>query len=190
MRSTVGVSEQAVGLSVLSRGRAGAASTTEGHRLGHRQILHCQIHNIWQLPAQWSWWLRSEMTRTCSTPFGLAQSVTSPGVLDRGRLRRILGPVAANEAVVLAPGFMSCCSGLRAGGDGGDPPTGRESQVWARCGAVSPRQRSSIGFTWPRSRCAAISELGRRLGGRGPLGAHKRRGCRLGGGGGHLRHHL
>jgi len=42
MRSTVSVIEQAVGLSVMSRGRAGAASTKEGLRLGLRPV-RCRL---------------------------------------------------------------------------------------------------------------------------------------------------
>ena len=53
----------------------------------------------------------------------------APGVLDRDRLRRILGAVVANEAVVPRTMVHELLLELRAGGDGGDALTGRESQV-------------------------------------------------------------
>ena len=53
----------------------------------------------------------------------------APGVLDRDRLRRILGAVVANEAVVPRAMVHELLLELRAGGQGGDALTGRESQV-------------------------------------------------------------
>ena len=69
------------------------------------------------------------MLRTRWKPFGAGAVGYAPGVLDRNRLRRILAAVAANEAVVPRTMVHELLLELRAGDEGGDALTGRESQV-------------------------------------------------------------
>jgi two-component system nitrate/nitrite response regulator NarL len=52
-----------------------------------------------------------------------------PGPLDAGRLRRIIGAIAADEAVIPGSMVIELVRELRAGGARGDELTSRESQV-------------------------------------------------------------
>ena len=104
----------------------------------------------------------------------------APGVLDRDRLRRILGAVVANEAVVPRTMVHELLLELRAGGQGGDALTGRESQVLGML-----RRGHSTAAIADRLHIAPvtvrrhISELVRKLGASRPVGTGKQRGyCR------------
>jgi DNA-binding NarL/FixJ family response regulator len=52
-----------------------------------------------------------------------------PGALDVDRLRRVIGAIAANEAVVPRSMVLDLLLELRGAGQGSDPLTARESQV-------------------------------------------------------------
>jgi DNA-binding NarL/FixJ family response regulator len=88
-----------------------------------------------------------------------------PGPLDGDRLRRIVGAVTANEAVVPRGMVLELLLELRAGGAGGDALTGRESQVLGMLrrgqstGAIAERLQIT-----PVTVRRHISELVRKLG--------------------------
>jgi DNA-binding NarL/FixJ family response regulator len=88
-----------------------------------------------------------------------------PGPLDGDRLRRIVGAVAANEAVVPRAMVLELLLELRAGGAGVDALTGRESQVLGmlRRGQTTAAIAERLQIT-PVTVRRHISELVRKLG--------------------------
>jgi DNA-binding NarL/FixJ family response regulator len=88
-----------------------------------------------------------------------------PGPLDCDRLRRIVGAVAANEAVVPRAMVHELLLELRAGGAGGDALTGRESQVLGmlRRGQSTAAIAERLHIT-PVTVRRHVSELVRKLG--------------------------
>jgi two-component system nitrate/nitrite response regulator NarL len=89
----------------------------------------------------------------------------APGPLDADRLQRIVGAVAANEAVIPRDMVLELLLELRSGGNGVDALTGRESQVLGllRRGQTTAAIAQRLEIT-PVTVRRHISELVRKLG--------------------------
>jgi len=88
-----------------------------------------------------------------------------PGALDAPRLRRIIGAVAANEAVVPRAMVLELLLELRGGGSGADALTGRETQVLGmlRRGHTTAAIAERLGIT-PITVRRHVSDLVHKLG--------------------------
>jgi DNA-binding NarL/FixJ family response regulator len=88
-----------------------------------------------------------------------------PGALDAGRLRRIIGAIAADEAVIPRSMVLELLLELRGGGTGADALTPREAQVLGllrrRHSTAAIAERLSIAPVTVRRH---ISQLVRKLG--------------------------